>query len=220
MHPRFLGRYVWPVLVSVRQTDLARFRHGKLGSTRGIGRKHDRGRRGMELFRRWGSARAVLTWRRGRRVRARLWAVGKDADVQADVQVDVQALYKCLRAFTRDWRMHKLRAHGGQAAQGGWEGYQPNFARRANVSIIYYKCPPWPLTPPPPPISIRNRGGGASFVQSARALMRIERGRSRRQAAPGMLWGRSAWFLRGTAAVGTTRSWRIGQGLISTKLSE
>jgi hypothetical protein len=84
------------------------------------------------------------------------------------------------------------RGQGGRAAQGGWEGYQPNFARRADFSIIYYI------------INVRfapPRGGGgllyetrrwASFVQSARALMRIERGRSRRQAAPGMLWGRSA----------------------------
>ena len=139
----------------------------------------------MELFRRWGSARTVLTWRRGRRVRARLWAVGKDADVQADVQVDVQALYKCLRAFTRDWRMHKLRAHGGRAAQGGWEGYQPNFARRANnIKFIrnsdmagarrkdLNKCPLWPLTPRlfPPIQTIRpkTKAPGKSFVQSAR----------------------------------------------------
>ena len=35
-------------------------------------------------------------------------------------------------------------------------------------------------------------GCWASFAQSARALMRIERGRSRRQATPGVLRGRSA----------------------------
>ena len=128
----------------------------------------------MELFRRWGSARTVLTWRRGRRVRARLWAVEKDADVQADVQVDVQALYKCLRAFSRDWRMHKLRAHGGRAAQGGWEGYQPNFARRANVSITYYKCPLWPLTPLPP-ITIQNQALGIICPVGAGAHAHRER---------------------------------------------
>ena len=45
---------------------------------------------------------------------------------------------------------------------------------------------------PPSPRLLDETRHWASFVQSARALMRIERGRSRRQAAPGMLRGRSA----------------------------
>ncbi len=66
------------------------------------------------------------------------------------------------------------RGQGGRAAQGGWEGYQPNFARRANVSIIYYKCPLWPLTPLPP-ITRQNQALGIICPVGAGAHAHRER---------------------------------------------
>ncbi len=65
-------------------------------------------------------------------------------------------------------------------------------SRGGKIFLLYIINVHFGRLPPSLPLLLYESRRWASFVHSARALMRIERGRSRRQAAPGMLRGRSA----------------------------